>query len=73
MFNTMKTLLLDNSGQGLAEYSLILLFVALAVPWPLKQQEKNSRNARFHNQQLAQLKKKLPRGCFMVNISLNGE
>ena len=31
MFSTMKTLLLDNSGQGLAEYSLILLFVALAV------------------------------------------
>ncbi|MGI5927748.1 MAG: Flp family type IVb pilin [Thermacetogeniaceae bacterium] len=26
-----KSLLLENSGQGLAEYSLILLFIAVAV------------------------------------------
>lgn len=32
----LKTLLLDNSGQGLMEYSLILFFIALAVVFALE-------------------------------------
>lgn len=31
-----KNLLLENSGQGLMEYSLILLFIAIVVIWVLQ-------------------------------------